>query len=160
MSLYFQYLNSPVGRLQLVANDQSLVGVLWEREIENRVKLGEMIEDATHPILLKAKRQLQEYFEGTRRSFDLPLAFKGTAFQVKVWQALLSIPYGETRSYKDIALQIGNVKAVRAVGAANRCNPISIITPCHRVIGISGKLVGFAGGLDQKKILLEIEQNP
>lgn len=159
MPLYFQYLNSPVGRLQLVANDHSLVGVLWESEIKNRVKLGEMLEDATHPILLKTKRQLKEYFEGARRHFDVPLAFVGTEFQMKVWQALLSIPYGETRSYKDIALQIGNIKAVRAVGAANRCNPISIIAPCHRVIGASGKLVGFAGGLDQKKILLDLEQN-
>ncbi|MBV6619192.1 methylated-DNA--[protein]-cysteine S-methyltransferase, partial [Acinetobacter baumannii] len=90
--------------------------------------------------------------------FTLPLDFEGTAFQKQVWTALLTIPYGETRSYKDIAVQIGNEKAVRAVGAANGKNPISIIAPCHRVIGVGGALVGFAGGLDKKDILLRLEQ--
>lgn len=159
MHLYCQYLTSPVGRLQLVANDEALMGILWDCETANRVRLGEMVEDATHPILLKAKRQLLEYLAGERQVFDVPLAFKGTDFQKKVWQALLTIPYGETRSYQDIAIQIGNIKAVRAVGAANAKNPISIITPCHRVIGANGKMVGFAGGLDRKEILLKIEQN-
>ena len=110
-----------------------------------------------HPILQETVKQLNEYFQGQRQIFDLPLDFEGTEFQHKVWQALLTIPFGETRSYKQIAEQIGNVKAVRAVGAANGKNPISIITPCHRVVGANGKLVGFAGGLENKDILLKIE---
>lgn len=156
--LSYMFMSSPVGELQLVADEYALRAVLWECETANRVKLGEMIEQRQHPILLKVQQQLNEYFAGTRQTFDLPLAFNGTEFQKKVWGALLSIPYGETRSYKDIAAQIGNVKAVRAVGAANGRNPISIIAPCHRVIGASGKLVGFAGGLDRKEILLKIEK--
>ena len=92
------------------------------------------------------------------QQFDLPLDFEGTVFQKKVWQALLSIPFGETRSYRDIAEQVGNIKAVRAVGAANGKNPISIIAPCHRVVGVNGKLVGFAGGLNNKEILLGLEK--
>ena len=156
--LSYILMSSPVGELQLVADEQALRAVLWECEISNRVKLGEMVEQPQHPILLRAQQQLSEYFAGKRRIFDLPLAFYGTDFQMKVWNALLSIPYGETRSYKDIAQQIGNEKAVRAVGAANGRNPISIIAPCHRVIGASGKLVGFAGGLDKKQVLLELEQ--
>ena len=108
--------------------------------------------------MIETRRQLQEYFAGQRNVFDLPLDFAGTDFQKKVWQALLNIPYGQTRSYRDIAEQVGNIKAVRAVGAANGKNPISIIAPCHRVIGRSGKLVGFAGGLDKKEILLNIER--
>lgn len=108
--------------------------------------------------MLETEKQLSEYFATKRQSFDLPLDFWGTDFQKQVWQALLQIPFGETRSYKDIALQIGNVKAVRAVGAANGKNPISIIAPCHRVVGANGKLVGFAGGLDNKDILLTLEK--
>ncbi len=95
--------------------------------------------------MLKTAQQLNEYFAGKRQQFDLPLDFEGTAFQQQVWQALLTIPFGETRSYKQIAEQIGNVKAVRAVGAANGKNPISIIAPCHRVVGANGKLGGFCG---------------
>lgn len=117
-----------------------------------------MIEDTQHPILLETQKQLNEYFAGQRQKFDVPLYFEGTEFQQKVWQALLTIPFGETRSYKQIAEQISNVKAVRAVGAANGKNPISIIAPCHRVVGANGKLVGFAGGLANKDILLKIEK--
>lgn len=158
MQLNYLYMDSPVGQLQLVAHDQALVAVLWDCEMPNRVKLAELHEDQTHPILLKTRRQLLEYFQGKRKCFDIPLDFAGTEFQQKVWQALLEIPFGETRSYKQIAEQIGNAKAVRAVGAANGKNPISIIAPCHRVIGSTGKLVGFAGGLDKKEILLNIEK--
>ena len=157
MQLFFMEIDSPVGVLKLVANDISLIAVLWENETPNRVRLAELIENKQHPILLETKKQLSEYFEGQRKIFDLPLDFEGTEFQQKVWQALLTIPFGETRSYKDIAEQIGNVKAVRAVGAANGKNPISIIAPCHRVVGANGKLVGFAGGLENKDILLKIE---
>lgn len=158
MQLSYQYLDSPVGQLQLVANETALVAVLWENEKPDRVRLASLVEDHKHPILLKTAKQLNEYFAGKCQIFDLPLDFSGTEFQQKVWQALLTIPFGETRSYKQIAEQIGNVKAVRAVGAANGKNPISIIAPCHRVVGANGKLVGFAGGLENKDILLKIEK--
>lgn len=158
MQLYFKEIDSPVCLLKLVAHDQALVAVLWENENPNRVRVATLIEDQNHPVLLKTQQQLREYFNQTRTIFDLALDFQGTDFQKKVWQALLTIPFGETRSYKQIAEQIGNVKAVRAVGAANGKNPISIIAPCHRVVGANGKLVGFAGGLENKEILLKIEK--
>ncbi|MCL6244745.1 MULTISPECIES: methylated-DNA--[protein]-cysteine S-methyltransferase [Acinetobacter] len=158
MQLSYQFLDSPVGQLKLVAHETALVAVLWENENSNRVRLAALVEDLQHPILLKTAQQLNEYFAGKRQQFDLPLDFEGTAFQQQVWQALLTIPFGETRSYKQIAEQIGNVKAVRAVGAANGKNPISIIAPCHRVVGANGKLVGFAGGLENKDILLKLEK--
>jgi len=158
MQLSYQFLDSPVGQLKLVAHETALVAVLWENENPNRVRLAALVEDLQHPILLKTTQQLNEYFAGKRQQFDLPLDFEGTAFQQQVWQALLTIPFGETRSYKQIAEQIGNAKAVRAVGAANSKNPISIIAPCHRVVGANGKLVGFAGGLENKEILLKIEK--
>ena len=158
MKLAFMEMASPVGQLKLVATETALVAVLWENENPNRVRLAELIENVQHPILLETQKQLNEYFEGQRQVFDLPLDFEGTEFQQKVWQALLTIPFGETRSYKQIAEQIGNVKAVRAVGAANGKNPISIITPCHRVVGANGKLVGFTGGLENKDVLLQLEQ--
>ena len=159
MKLSFMQMASPVGSLKLVANDTALVAVVWENENPKRLRLAELIEQVNHPILLATQKQLTEYFAGTRQQFDLPLDFEGTEFQKKVWQALLSIPFGETRSYRDIAEQVGNVKAVRAVGAANGKNPISIIAPCHRVVGANGKLVGFAGGLDNKEILLKLESS-
>ncbi len=157
MELVFIEMASPVGVLKLVATDQALVAVLWENENPKRVRLAELVEDKKHPILLETQKQLNEYFVGQRTQFDIPLDFDGTEFQKKIWQALLTIPFGETRSYKQIAEQVGNVKAVRAVGAANGRNPISIIAPCHRVVGVNGKLVGFAGGLENKSILLELE---
>ena len=158
MQLVYMYMESPVGALKLVAHDQALVAVMWDNEDHKRVRLAELIENIQHPLLLKVKQQLEQYFAGQRQQFNLPLDFQGTDFQQQVWRALLTIPYGETRRYKDIALQIGNEKAVRAVGAANGRNPISIIAPCHRVIGSGGALVGFAGGLDKKQILLSLEQ--
>lgn len=158
MEYVFMEMASPVGTLKLVAHDDALLAVLWENENLKRVPLSTLTLDQNHAILLETKKQLTEYFSGKRQTFNLPLAFHGTPFQKKVWNALLTIPFGETRSYKDIAEQIGNVKAVRAVGAANGKNPISIIAPCHRVVGVNGKLVGFAGGLDNKEILLNIER--
>ncbi len=107
----------------------------------------------------EAKQQLKEYFAGERRAFDLPLDIYGTDFQQAVWNALMTIPYGETRSYRDIADQVGSPKAVRAVGGANHQNPLSIIIPCHRVIGASGALVGYGGGLDCKRYLLKLEES-
>lgn len=113
--------------------------------------------DCRTSLLDKAFAEIGEYLSGQRRSFDLPVAFKGTPFQQKVWQTLQTIPYGETRSYQEIAVQTGNPKACRAVGQANNKNPIGIIIPCHRVIGKSGKLVGYAGGLNVKEYLLKLE---
>lgn len=121
-----------------------------------RCGMPEWTEEKTD-VLIEAERQLREYFNGERKEFQLPLAPEGTAFQQKVWKALQTIPYGETRSYKEIAVQTGNEKACRAVGMANHRNPIGIMIPCHRVIGSGGKLVGYAGGLDKKKFLLELE---
>ena len=158
MQLHFIDMPSPVGRLKLVANSQALVAVVWENEQPKCLDSKQLLPCADHPILLATQKQLSEYFAGQRQHFDLPLTFEGTDFQQKVWQALLSIPFAEPRSYRDIAAQIGNVKAVRAVGAANGKNPISIIAPCHRVIGANGQLVGFAGGLNNKHILLQLEQ--
>lgn len=124
---------------------------------------GEKFPEKDHivnetPVLAEAGRQLGEYFAGNRRDFDLPLALAGSAFMLKVWKALQEIPYGETRSYKEIAAAVGNVKACRAVGMANNRNPIAIIIPCHRVIGANGDLVGYGGGLDKKIFLLELEK--
>ncbi|MBS0479177.1 MAG: methylated-DNA--[protein]-cysteine S-methyltransferase, partial [Proteobacteria bacterium] len=149
---------TPVGKLKLVASDEALAAILWENDREDRVRLGAMAEQPDHPVLAEARRQLDEYFAGTRTRFDLPLDFLGTDFQKKVWAALLTIPAGETRSYAEIAAQIGRPAACRAVGAANGKNPISIVAPCHRVIGSDGSLTGFAGGLEGKKFLLELEQ--
>ena len=153
----FITLPSPVGELKLVANGSRLAAILWENDKPNRVRLGPMSEAPDNPLLIKTARQLQEYFAGTRNCFDLELDFAGTDFQKKVWAALLTIPFGETRTYSQIAEQIGNPSAVRAVGAANGRNPISIVAPCHRVIGASGKLTGFAGGLEAKERLLRLE---
>ena len=150
-------IDSPVGKLRLVASDAGLAAILWENEDPNRVRLGALTQRNDHPMLLETERQLHEYFGGRRKAFDLKLDFNGTEFQRKVWAALLTIPYGETRSYAQIARQIGRPDAVRAVGAANGKNPISIVTPCHRVIGSTGKLTGFAGGLETKAFLLGLE---
>ena len=157
MSYVYKVMNSPIGELKLVANGSKLSAILWEDDKPNRVRLGVMHEAENSPILVETERQLNEYFAGKRNRFELELDFVGTEFQRKVWGALLTIPYGETRSYGEIATQIGNAKAIRAVGAANGRNPISIIAPCHRVIGASGDLMGFAGGLRAKRMLLTLE---
>ncbi|MFL9982406.1 methylated-DNA--[protein]-cysteine S-methyltransferase [Paraburkholderia sediminicola] len=157
MTYAYKLMNSPVGELKLVANGNRLAAILWENDKPNRVRLPERVEADERPILIETERQLNEYFAGTRDRFDLELDFQGTDFQKKVWAALLTIPFGETRSYSDIATQIGNINAVRAVGAANGRNPISIVAPCHRVIGASGDLTGFAGGLANKMFLLSLE---
>lgn len=148
---------SPVGELTLVARGAALAAVLWQDDLPTRVRLGQLQETHDCAVLHEAARQLGDYFAGTRQEFALPLDFAGTDFQKAVWQALLTIPFGQTRSYSDIARQIGRPSAVRAVGAANGKNPISIIAPCHRVIGASGALTGFAGGLPAKETLLSLE---
>lgn len=159
MRLFFTHLPSPVGKLKLVAGDAGLAAVLWENDRPHRVQLPEPAYGSNDPVLVQASEQLQEYFAGTRKEFDLPLAPVGTPFQQQVWQALRDIPFGETRTYGQLAAQLGNPLASRAVGAANGRNPISIIVPCHRVIGHSGKLTGFAGGLQAKEYLLSHEQS-
>jgi methylated-DNA-[protein]-cysteine S-methyltransferase len=157
MSYLYKTMDSPIGLLTLVASDKGLAGVLWEHDNPDRVKLTPRTEDTSNPILLETEKQLSEYFAGKRRSFSVTLDYVGTPFQKKVWKSMLAIPFGETRSYGQLAEEIGNPKAVRAVGAANGKNPISIIGPCHRVIGASGKLTGFAGGLKAKAYLLGLE---
>lgn len=154
---YYKEMDSPVGRLKLVASDKGLAAILWENDKPNRVKVRTYTENNTHPVLLEVEVQLNEYFAGTRTSFSLELDPVGTDFQKAVWNILSTIPYGETRTYMGIAKQLGNAKAVRAVGAANGRNPISIVVPCHRVIGSSGELTGFAGGLEAKAALLSLE---
>lgn len=158
MTLSTKTIASPVGALTLVASDKGLVAILWENDAPDRVKLGATAEDGAHPVLEATAAQLREYFAGTRTRFELPLDFRGTDFQKSVWAELLAIPFGETRSYGEIAMKLGRPKASRAVGAANGRNPISIVAPCHRVIGSTGKLTGFAGGLEAKHYLLSHER--
>jgi methylated-DNA-[protein]-cysteine S-methyltransferase len=153
----YKMVESPVGPLKLVATDAGLAGILWATDRPGRVRLDVVAEDGRHPVLVEAARQLDEYFAGERTQFTVTLDVEGTPFQRKVWTALLTIPWGETRSYAQIAAQIGQPGAVRAVGAANGRNPVSIMAPCHRVIGATGKLTGFAGGLEAKARLLALE---
>lgn len=141
---------SPVGPLTLTQEDQALTGLHFGEHPQQGA------EDPT-PLLEEAARQLEEYFAGQRKVFSLPLAPKGTEFQLRVWQALLQIPYGETRSYGELAAMVGNPKACRAVGGANHRNPLSILIPCHRVVGTGGSLTGYAGGLSVKEFLLKLE---
>lgn len=138
----------PAGLLKISYNHRAITGI-------ERTSLS---GGSPSSLSDEAARQLREYFEGKRKNFDLPLETHGTAFQEKVWAALRTIPYGETRSYKELAQLLGNERACRAVGGANNKNPIAIITPCHRVIGEDGSLTGYAGGLDMKRLLLELEQ--
>ena len=151
--------DSPVGPLTLLASDAGLRAVLWPTDVPGRrVPWPDgTATEPSHPVLHRAAGQLDEYFAGRRRSFDVPLDLHGTAFQVKAWRALASIPYGATVSYGEQARQLGDPNKARAVGAANARNPISIILPCHRVIGSDGALTGFAGGIDAKRTLLELE---
>jgi len=179
-----QYLDSPIGTLRLLSNGTQLVRIEFENHYGDDIgdvtdhdtghgtghDTGNVTGNATctnnadatcversDPALAACAQQLEEYFTRRRRQFDLPLAAAGTSFQQSVWQALAAIPYGELRSYRDIAQVIGNPAAVRAVGAANGRNPLPIVVPCHRVIGSNGSLTGFAGGLEIKTYLLELE---
>lgn len=155
--LFTKTMPSPVGALTLIASDAGLAAVLWENDRPGRVMLAHAAAAPAHPILLAAECELVAYFAGTLQLFAVPLDPRGTDFQKTVWAALRTIPFGETRSYADIARQVGRPTATRAVGAANGRNPISIIAPCHRVIGSNGALTGFAGGLAAKTWLLEHE---
>ena len=150
---YIFYYNTKIGRIGMEENGVAITRL----DFINKDAQEEIIEKQETVLLKEAIKQLNEYLDGKRTLFDLPLEPKGTEFQKKVWNALKEIPYGETRSYGEIAKIIGNEKASRAVGMANNKNPIAIIVPCHRVIGANGKLVGYAGGLDIKEKLLKLE---
>ncbi|GGE43713.1 methylated-DNA--protein-cysteine methyltransferase [Pullulanibacillus camelliae] len=164
--IYVGEMTSPIGTLTVGCIDEGVCYIAFGsiQEVELQMKAwaskvllySDIVHDTEHtsePI-----RQLQEYFAGERQTFTVPICLKGTPFQKKVWHALQDIGYGETRSYKEIAEAIGNPKAVRAVGGANNKNPVSILIPCHRVVGSNGALVGYGGGLDKKEILLDLEK--
>lgn len=142
-----QNLETPVGRMYLCSDGENIT----------ELKFGSCEDERSDAVTEKAKAELEEYFEGKRKSFSVPIKPEGTDFQKKVWRALCDIPYGETASYKEIAEKIGNAKACRAVGMANNRNPIAIIIPCHRVVGANGALTGYAGGIDKKEFLLRLE---
>ncbi len=156
---YYKIIESPLGKLELVARDKSLTAIRWGEDRPRCIRLDGCSEDRTHPVLLETERQLNEYFDGRRKVFSLTLAFAGTEFQNKVWRALLTIPFGQTRTYGQIAKQAGNAGAMRAVGAANGKNPIAIVAPCHRVVGTSGKPRGSGFGLDARSFLLALESD-
>lgn len=148
--MFIDYMESPLGTIELKASSQGIVHVIFCGDQRHKVNAND--------ITKKGKQQLKEYFAGERKEFDLPLDPKGTDFQKKVWRSLVDIPFGKTLSYGDIAQKLNNVNAVRAVGGANGRNPISIIVPCHRVIGSNGALTGYAGGVERKLWLLKHEE--
>ena len=143
-------MDTPIGRLLLCADETGLTRICFHAEADFADE---------HPVLLQAQRELEEYFAGRRKCFSVPLSMNAGEFHIKVWRALQEIPYGECVSYGEIAARCGNRGAARAVGMACNKNPIPIIVPCHRVVGAGGRLTGYAGGLDKKRILLEIENN-
>ena len=152
---FYSLLPHPTGVLSLIATDDGLEQIRFDATFPE-----DAVRADSHPVLTETTRQLNAYFGRDLRDFDLPLAMKGTPFQIRVWRALQEIPYGETRSYAQQARVVGAPDAVRAVGAANGRNPIPIVVPCHRVIGSNGKLTGFGGGLPLKRWLLDLESNP
>jgi methylated-DNA-[protein]-cysteine S-methyltransferase len=153
---YWTMIDSPLGSLLLTANEKGISGVIMDADLDERTQPSSgWVDDAAR--FDEARRQLEEYFAGQRTEFDLALSAAGTPFQHEVWAALQTIPYGEVRSYSEIAAQIGRPGASRAVGLANGRNPIAVIVPCHRVIGASGALTGYGGGLPRKRLLLDLE---
>ncbi|MGB2691813.1 MAG: methylated-DNA--[protein]-cysteine S-methyltransferase [Thermodesulfobacteriota bacterium] len=159
MKYYYTAMESPVGGITLIADNDNLCAIYWPNQKPDNKKFPDLERNDSSKVLKSTVKQLNSYFKGMRTEFDLPLRPVGTNFQEQVWQALTTIGYGDTVSYGDIANDIKNPKAVRAVGAAIGKNPISIIIPCHRVIGSDGKLTGFAGGLSTKEFLLNLENN-
>lgn len=154
----FTLIDSPVGPLRLVAGAHGLHAL--HMHVQRHVPATPdpaWRRDDGHPVLVATAAQLEQYFDGERHAFDLPLAPVGTEFQLRVWEGLRAIPYGATISYGELAQRVGNAKAVRAVGLANGRNPISIIVPCHRVVGANGSLTGYGGGLERKRFLLDLE---
>ena len=154
---YIKSIKTPIGIITIKEKNNKIIELQLNSNLVQPIKENEQIKET--PLLIEAEKQLTEYFNKTRTKFDLPLAPQGTDFMKRVWKELIKIPYGETRTYKQIAQKIGNEKASRAVGMANNKNPIPIIIPCHRVIGANNKLVGYALGLDKKEFLLNLEKN-
>ncbi|MEH7390861.1 methylated-DNA--[protein]-cysteine S-methyltransferase [Bacillus sp. JJ1474] len=146
---------SQIGVIEIIGTNKAISSILFSE----KEKKENFLKTETPPVVTECYNQLDEYFNGARRDFSFPFQFEGTDFQKTVWEALIAIPYAETGSYKDIALSIGNEKAIRAVGSANGKNKLSIIIPCHRVIGSNGKLTGYAGGLWRKEWLLQHERS-
>ncbi|MDE0067659.1 MAG: methylated-DNA--[protein]-cysteine S-methyltransferase [Acidimicrobiaceae bacterium] len=152
--------DSPIGRLRLVATDQGLSHLLFEQQAgDDTGSDGDSAEADNHPVLVAATAQLEEYFAGQRQEFDIPLDLSGTEFQRAAWSALAGVPFGETRSYRQQAEAVGRPEAVRAIGAANGRNPVPIVLPCHRIVGSDGSLTGYGGGLPIKEFLLNHEQS-
>ena len=156
-TMFYAEMESPVGGLRLVGNGETLKQV-WFLNGRRKARPAEKEWVRNDKPFAEVARQLRAYFRGELKQFDLPLEMDGTEFQLSVWNELREIPYGETRSYLDVAKRIGNAKAVRAVGLANGQNPIPIIVPCHRVIGSDGSLTGFGGGMENKRKLLDLEK--
>ncbi|MFK7988631.1 MAG: methylated-DNA--[protein]-cysteine S-methyltransferase [Sandaracinaceae bacterium] len=146
-----------LGVLGAFATDRGVCALLWDPEHDRRYRFDAATDAPSHPVLAQLRQELDAYFAGARRAFEVPLDPHGTAFQRQVWAALEAIPFGATRTYAQLAASVGRPRAARAVGAANGRNPISIVVPCHRVIGANGQLTGFAGGLRNKRWLLEHE---
>lgn len=158
MEYYYSQFTSPLGDLHILANSSQLVAVIFDKNWKSySKKIKPALNYSKNEVIQKTEIQLAEYFSGQRKEFDIPLDINGTAFQVLVWKSLLEIPYGQTQSYSEQARSIHKPKAIRAVGAASGKNKISIIIPCHRVIGQNGVLTGFSGGINLKKKLLELE---
>ncbi|GAB2674187.1 methylated-DNA--[protein]-cysteine S-methyltransferase [Saccharopolyspora gloriosae] len=155
MTTVHAVIDTPLGGLTLIARDGSLAAMHFDGGKHPPKEFGER---ADLPLFAEAQRQFEEYFERRRTEFDLPLAPRGKPFQLQVWELLKEIPYGETRTYGDLARRLGDVNYSQAVGAANGQNPLSVIVPCHRVIGADGSLTGYAGGLDRKRYLLALEE--
>lgn len=161
-SAVYDEINSPVGKLTIITSEEGLHAILWDVDRKNQQCekiISDLNKSKNEKIMAQTKKQLDEYFQGHRKLFDLPLVLKGTDFQIQAWRQLLKIPYATTISYGEQAEKIGSKNKARAVGMANGLNPISIVIPCHRVIGSNGNLVGFGGGLDKKAYLLKLEQN-
>lgn len=167
MNLYYDEMESPIGPIVIISRNGKLIRIdfgSWDElseRLTNWISIYSKEFDIIHKpeAFKKVKHQLQDYFERKRQTFSIDFDFYGTSFQKKVWQALSEIPFGNTRSYQDIAIAIGNPKAVRAVGGAVNKNPLSIVVPCHRVIGKNGKMVGYNGGIDKKEFLLQLESS-
>jgi len=156
----YDQMASPVGTLTLIANSQGLHAVLWDIDYSHlpyKKIINQFSYSQNNNIIIETKKQLTEYFDHKRKTFDLPLAINGTDFQIQAWEQLRKIPYATTISYAEQAARMGNKNKARAAGMANGRNPISIIIPCHRVIGANGDLVGFGGGIDKKAYLLNLE---
>ena len=152
--IYYNYINTPVGDIELAVADEGLISVLFVNTLKKSLIKHEV---SPHPLLIETEKQLSAYFNKTLVRFDLPFFFEGTEFQKRVWNQLMKIPFGKTISYLELAKELGDEKCIRAAASANGKNPISIIIPCHRVIGSNGKLVGYSGDLERKSFLLTHE---